>query len=197
MFDKVENRMELGNSGLCILDYYIFNPYSYLPFPLNYQQTPSCTKSTKYDHKSDHTKDIINSPETEERSDTRTQSTVTMYRVWMMKDEDMEYEEEVTVTVSDRNQDENLEAVFRSVERRIKRKVMMMMSEEITVVKKELKVEIVTRKRVLTKYGNDLFEYEEMKLSKEKWKKVNSYPTWKLRTRILPVECELPYVSLL
>ena len=115
----------------------------------------------------------------------------------MMKDEDMEYEEEVTVTVSDRNQDENLEAVFRSVERRIKRKVMMMMSEEITVVKKELKVEIVTRKRVLTKYGNDLFEYEEMKLSKEKWKKVNSYPTWKLRTRILPVECELPYVSLL
>lgn len=168
-----------------------------LPFPLNYQQTPPCTKSTKYDHKSDHTKDITNSPETDERSDTRTQPTVTMYRVWMMKDEDMEYEEEVTVTVSDKNQDENLEAVFRSVERRIKRKVMMMMSEEITVVKKELKVEIVTRKRVLTKYGNDLFEYEEMKLSKEKWKKVNSYPTWKLRTRILPVECELPYVSLL
>ena len=168
-----------------------------LPFPLNYQQTPPCTKSTKYDHKSDHTKDIINSPETEERSDTRTQSTVTMYRFWMLKDEDMEYEEEVTVTVSDRNQDENLEAVFRSVERKIKRKVVMMMSEEITIVKKELKVEIVTRKRVLTKYGNDLFEYEEMKLSKEKWKKVNSYPTWKLRTRILPVECELPYVSLL
>ena len=168
-----------------------------LPFPLNYQQTPPCTKSTKYDHKSDHTQDIINSPETEERSDTRTQSTVTMYRFWMMKDEDMEYEEEVTVTVLDRNQDENLEAVFRSVERKIKRKVVMMMSEEITIVKKELKVEIVTRKRVLTKYGNDLFEYEEMKLSKEKWKKVNSYPTWKLRTRILPVECELPYVSLL
>ena len=168
-----------------------------LPFPLNYQQTPPCTESTKYDHKSDHTKDITNSPETDERSDTRTQSTVTMYRVWMMKEEDMEYEEEVTVTVFDMNQDENLEAVFRSVERKIKRKVVMMMSEEITVVKKELKVEIVTRKRVLTKYGNDLFEYEEMKLSKEKWKKVNSYPTWKLRTRILPVECELPYVSLL
>ena len=97
----------------------------------------------------------------------------------------------------DRDQDENLEAVFRSVERKTKRKVVMMMSEEFTVVKKELKVETVTRKKVLTKYGNDLFEYEEMKSFKEKWKKVNSYPTRELRTRILPVECELPYLYLL
>ena len=168
-----------------------------LPFPLNYQQTPSCTKSTKYDHKSDHTKDIINSPETEERSDTRTQPTVTMYRVWMMKEEDMEYEEEVTVTVSDKDQDENLEAVFRSVERKTKRKVVMMMSEEFTVVRKELKVEIVTMKRVLIKFGNDLFERVEVKSSRKMWKNVSSYPVRKPRIKFLPMECELTYSSLL
>ena len=82
-----------------------------------------------------------------------------MYKVWMMEVKDNKYEEELKVTKTTKDQDESFEAVFRSVERKVKRKLMIKVYEEVTIIMKEVKVDMEAIKKILTSVGKFSFSF--------------------------------------
>ena len=111
-----------------------------------------------------------------------------MVMVWMMMSKDTEYKEEFKVM----NFGESIQAEFRSVEKRTKRKLVIKEYEEVTIIRKVKKVEIGITRMKLTSEGNDIMETEEKKLWKKVWENYAIYPKWKLNDS-LPLECEHMY----